>query len=280
MATDKTPKEHYVIRKSNALIESRSHLTVAEQRVLFVLIACIQPDDTELGTYRFAVSELASLFGFEKNNRVYQRVRDTLKRLHNRGVTIKHANGNWEMYHWLSFIKYYDGEGSFELKIGEGLHPYLLELKSQYKAYQLGNLIQLKSKYSVRLYELLKQYEKIGKRYFELEELRLALGIEEGEYPKSKDFKNRVLEPAQKELPKKTDLKFTYQRRMRARRIVGYDFKITTSKTAPTAVAKSRMPQKSDSQQTLAFPPTVIERSGFEQREGLTAIGDILANLS
>ena len=53
----------------------------------------------------------------------------------------------------------------------------MLDLQSQYKAYQLGNLIQLKSKYSVRLYELLKQYEKIGKRYFEVKELRLALGI-------------------------------------------------------------------------------------------------------
>jgi plasmid replication initiation protein len=280
MTKSKEPKEHYVIRKNNALIEARYRLSIAEQRIILMLAACVQPDDGGLSSFRFKVSDLLQLIGTQGGGNKYKAVHDTIYQLMQRVLKIKQHNGDYSLFNWLGSAHYYHGEGEFELRFDEGLRPYLLGLNKQYRAYQLGNLIQLKSKYSVRLYELLKQYEKIGKRYFEIEELRLALGIEEGEYVLSKNFKNRVLEPAAKELPKKTDLKFSYKRRMRARRIVGYDFKISASKTAPVPVTRSRIPKESTGQQSLSFPPTIIERGSSEQREGLTAIGDILANLS
>lgn len=62
------------------------------------------------------------------------------------------------------------------------------------------NLWGLSSIYSVRMYELLKQYEKIGKRWFKLEDLRLILGMNQGEYPLYANFKQKVILKAQRDL--------------------------------------------------------------------------------
>ena len=67
--------------------------------------------------------------------------------------------------------------------------------------------MKLKSSYAIRIYELLKQYEKLQERTFLLDELRKMLGAEDI-YPAYGNFKQRVLLPAQKELKKKTDISF------------------------------------------------------------------------
>ena len=50
---------------------------------------------------------------------------------------------------------------------------------------------------------LLKQYQKIGYREFELQEFKEILGIGEKEYPAYKDFRRRVIDQAKKEFDKK-----------------------------------------------------------------------------
>jgi plasmid replication initiation protein len=76
---------------------------------------------------------------------------------------------------WVSSVKYYDNEGVVHIAFDPALKPYLLQLKSRFKPYQLRNVISLNSFYSIRIYELLKQYENIGNRTFEINELREML---------------------------------------------------------------------------------------------------------
>lgn len=109
---------------------------------------------------------------------------------------------------WLSSSAYSKGSGIIRLCFDPKLKRFLLQLKSHFTNYRLENVVQLKSQYSIRIYELLKQYEKIGQRVFLLEELREILGIEEGEYVLYGNFKQKVLLVAQKELKGKTDLSF------------------------------------------------------------------------
>jgi plasmid replication initiation protein len=54
---------------------------------------------------------------------------------------------------------------------------------------------------------LLKQYEKLEERLFLLSDLRKILGAEDIS-PAYRNFKQRVLIPAQKELQQKTDINF------------------------------------------------------------------------
>jgi hypothetical protein len=90
------------------------------------------------------------------------------------------------------------------------------------------------------MYELLKQYDTVGSRTLTVPEIREKLGLWQDEYPKWKDFRVRVLEPALEELPKKTDLRFSYTTRKKGRAIHWVDFKVwrVGAKTVSTARLK------------------------------------------
>ncbi len=74
----------------------------------------------------------------------------------------------------------------------------------------LTNALILKSTNQLRMYELLKQYENIGKREFDIDDLRELLGIKPDEYSRWNNFKARVLDSCQQALAEKTDISFTY----------------------------------------------------------------------
>lgn len=61
------------------------------------------------------------------------------------------------------------------------------------------------------MYEILKQYERIGERIISVEELRELLGINKKDYQRFDNFKTRVLDGCQEALEKYTDIKFTYE---------------------------------------------------------------------
>ncbi|WP_143760997.1 replication initiation protein, partial [Clostridium haemolyticum] len=103
------------------------------------------------------------------------------------------------------------------------LKPYYLQLKN-YTKYRISNIASLKSQYSIRIYELLKQYEKIKTRKLDLNHLKELLGLEIHQYPKFYDFKNRVLNVAQKELSEKTDIKFTFEEIKTGRKVTSIRF--------------------------------------------------------
>lgn len=218
-------KDGAVVRKSNALIEARYRLTLAEQRIILMLASTVRETDKDFKPYRFTVKELVRLTGSDSKS-AYKEIHEIIRQLVHRVVRIENEDGNYTLTHWVGSASYFRGEGAFELSFSPKLKPHLLELASCYKQYQLNYALQLKSKYSVRMYELLKQYENIGKRTFELQKLRAALGLKEEEYKTTTYFKDRILETAKKELPKCTDLKFTYRRIMKQRCVWGYEFSI------------------------------------------------------
>lgn len=213
-----------VVSKSNAIIEASYRLNVSEQRIIALLTAQIHPDDADFKPYRFKVAELEELLD-ANNKAVYGEVRELTRGLIKRVLQINEHDGPLQVA-WLSSAKYFTGKGEVELCFDPKLKPYLLQLQSRFTSYKLHNVIKLRSRYSVRLYELLKQYETLGKRSFELQELRTTLGLTAGEFTLWADFRRNVLDLAQRELPKKTDLSFTYVARKSGRAVAAVDFTI------------------------------------------------------
>lgn len=79
------------------------------------------------------------------------------------------------------------------------------------------------------MYELLKQYERVGKRTFELEELKQILKTEE-KYQLYGDFKRYVLKRAKKDLEKFTDISFKREEKKRGRKVSQLVFHIAKRK--------------------------------------------------
>ena len=108
--------------------------------------------------------------------------------------------------------------------------PYMFEMKKNYFTYELWNALSLSSVNQIRMYEILKQYEKIGNRIIEVEELKRLLGIKKNQYSLFKDFRTRVLESCQQALEQNTDIKYTFEPMRKGRKIHALKFTITKNK--------------------------------------------------
>jgi len=233
--------EKNLVVKANKLNESRYRLSVIEQRVVLTMISLIKPRDRAFKPYSFTIKEFAELTGVTGRNS-YTRLKSLTKALRKKSLTIHEPDGDLQTG-WVSSVKYYDDEGRLELCFDPKLKPYLLALKKEFTRYQLKNTVRLRSGYSVRLYELLKQYQSVGKRFFLLEDLRRLLGIPEDKLTIYSNFRMRVLDKAFEELSQGSDITFEYSPVKTVRKITGINFKIIDN----SEVIKASYKEKEDS---------------------------------
>lgn len=219
-------KSNKLVTKSNKLIEANYKLGVVEQKIILCLASNIQPNDSDFKTYTLPVKEFNKLLGL-KGNPKYTELRQITKDLMQKVFEVR-INKKVIQVAWLSYVAYNESDGAIDIRFDPFLRPYLLELKKEFTSYKLENVVKLKSSYSIRIYELLKQYEKMKERTFLLADLRKMLGAEEI-YPAYGNFKQRVLVPAQKELKKKTDISFDIEEIKAGRRVDKVKFLISTA---------------------------------------------------
>jgi len=204
-------KKNLVIRKSNELIEARYKLSIAEQRLVVLLASEISPNDEDFKSYEIRVSDFAKMFGLENCKSMYKEIQKSAKELVSKRIDLS-RNGKEIYTTWLSYVEYIDGSGVINLEFHKSLKPYLLQLKSKFTQYQLNYVIDFKSQYSMRLYELLKmeafKADKNGQfeRGFDVNEYRDLLGVDTKDYPLFANFKQKVIQPAIREITDKTDL--------------------------------------------------------------------------
>jgi plasmid replication initiation protein len=213
-----------MVTKSNDLIEASYRLTTNEQRIILMLAAKVQPEDEEFKRYKIEVTEFAEMLGLKRTG-LHSDIQNIVKSLMTKPLRIKKKNSTLDMT-WLASAEYFVGQGYVELEFSPKLKTYLLQLKERFTTYRLHNVMQLRSVYSIRIYELLKQYSKVGTRLFELDDLKYTLGIEEGEYEKYGHFKSKVLKVAQKELNEKTDIEFDFVEIKDGRKVAKINFVI------------------------------------------------------
>ena len=215
------------VTKSNHLIESTYKLTLQEQRILLVLASKVQPSDDILKTYHFRTKDFIEIIGNKKGTGFYTYIKQIVNELQTKRLTIK-KDGKEFNYNWVITSIYEDNKGYITLQFHPELKGFFLELKEKFTSYQLENVVRLNSVYSIRIYELLKQYERIRKRKLTLEDLRYFLGIEKDKYKQYGHLKNKVLLVAQKEINEKTDIQFTFSEIKTGRKVTGFEFGIKT----------------------------------------------------
>jgi hypothetical protein len=222
----KTNKKN-LITKSNMLIEANYKLGVVEQKIILYLASNIHSKDSDFKTYTLSIKEFNKLLGL-KGNPKYTELRQITKELMHKVFEVR-IDKKVIQVAWLSYVAYNETDGTIDIRFDPFLRPYLLELKREFTSYRLENVVKLKSSYAIRIYEFLKQYEKLHERTFSLVELRKMLGAEDV-YPAYGNFKQRVLVPAQEELKKKTDISFEIEEVKVGRRVDKIKFLISSVK--------------------------------------------------
>lgn len=236
------------VTKSNELIESTYKLSLQEQRILLVLASKVQPTDETLKTYRFRARDFIEIVGNKKGTGFYSYLKDTVNGLQTKVLTIK-KDGKQRNYNWVITSIYEDNEGYITLQFHPELKNFFLALKEKFTSYQLENVVRLNSVYSIRIYELLKQYERIKRRELSLQELREILAIDPTKYKQYGHFKSKVLLVAQKEINEKTDIHFDFNEKKTGRKVTGIEFVIGSNK--PKKVMEETRPEDYSAQAPL-----------------------------
>ena len=214
-----------MVYKSNALIEAAYRLSVQEQRILLACISQVRRDEavTDEVLYSVHAADLAKLSGMAIEG-AYTELKSAALRLKRREVRLtEEPNGKGKkpkvmITGWVQTIFYIEGEGRVELRFTKDMLPYLTELTRQFTKYALTDVAKMDTAYAIRLYELLRQWDGIGKREIALEQLREWLQLEE-RYPSIKDFKKWVLDPAVSQINEYTPISVSWDQRKTGRKV-------------------------------------------------------------
>jgi len=220
-------EDRKVCKISNKLIEAKYKLTLEEQRLILLTIAQVDKDDEDFKTYRIDLKNLEDKVNKKINK---TRMKDLAFAIMKKPFMLPETK---KIYNFFSAIEPLEAESALKVQFHPDLKPFLLNLKKEFTKYSLENLLNLQSVYAVRIYQLLKQYEQIGSRKFNVDELREILQTPSS-YKNFKDFKIKVLNIAKKEINAKTDIKIDWEVTKRAgRKIVEIEFTIKKQTQKP-----------------------------------------------
>ncbi|MGI0120129.1 replication initiation protein [Zooshikella sp. RANM57] len=253
MVSDSTEIDKLRITKANQLveavfIETTTKLTLRDQKVILAVISQLSPDDEDFKKYNITLSELEKLTNIDRQN-LYRKnnqsrlskkpreIEEICKRLMSSLIQIREPEepDGFLMANWFSHARYSPSRGLVEFSFSPELKPYLLQVKNSFTTYHLKQVINLQSVYSIRLYELLRQFltlkavkegQTIAFRKINLDQLRGFIGVEEGRYKRFTEFRRNILDKTQAELSEKTDLAFDYEPARKGRSVNSINFTI------------------------------------------------------
>lgn len=220
--------ENHLVTQKNELVEAHhiDPLSVNEQKVVLTMISMIEPTDDDLKTYLLSVKDFAEMVGL-KGESTYSEIKKISKTLVSKVIEIPIGKKDWLIATWASSVRYRSSEGTVEFSFDSKLKPYLLQLKNQFTSYKLSNILNLKSTYSIRLYELMKKWQHLGHWGCSVDDLRGVLGAKNVKsYSVYGNFKNRVLSPALLELNDKTDVQISFNEIKKGRSVERIEFTI------------------------------------------------------
>ena len=222
----KEARGELVVKHNDLLRKSRYTLSSSEQKIIIYLISKIKADDKELKSIDIDIKEFCHVANIQLNGgEVYNRIKHTIKSIADKSWWLTSGENKEILFRWIDQAEIEKGNGIITLGLSKHLTPYLIELKRDFTRYELINILTLKSKYSIRLYELLKSYLWQGGWQVQVKELREILEVN-NKYPEFKDFKKKVLQPTIEEINKYTDLQVEMQTLKTSRSVTHLYFKI------------------------------------------------------
>ena len=226
-----------IVYQANPLVEGRRDFTLIEARIFYLGLRDIVPRLTnkvkawgnkaynEFPVTVISSNELVKLFG---NHKYYSTLKDICKDLSKKAIEVKgEEEGEYFFRPVFSELHYSKSKG-LTIEFSPKMIPYLLDLADKpFTKLPFEQLWALRSPYSIRLFELLLQYQntKTHERVFAIEELRYCLGVPDDAYrDKMVNFKARVLDNAVKDINENTAYKVEYENVKEGRRIVAFKF--------------------------------------------------------
>lgn len=172
----------------------------------------------------FDAKEIKSMM--QMKDRSFKAFEKIIAGLQDRTISLKTANGYIRIKAFPTLI-FNEIEKKIEIDINKRILPLFMELTEQFTQYSLKEFLSLNSKHSKRIYQLLKQYENIGERTINIDDLKKFLEIENNKsYNRFYNLEKRVLETTKNDINSLTTLNINFEKEKQGKEVVAVTFKM------------------------------------------------------
>jgi plasmid replication initiation protein len=219
------PSKKMVVQH-NALAEAKYRLSVRAQKLLIRLLAELDRRNDDFTEIKLFLRDFAKLASGDPGDVLYKEFLETAKQFMGQFVSITQSPVPGEklprglICHWISSMEKNPNDKSITFSFDPKLRPYLLGLSRNYFAFHTLHAFNLDSAYSIRLYQWAKSREFLRRpQQVEVQDLRHFLGtveidsdgvITKESLKRYNDFKKVALQPAVREINKKTDINIAF----------------------------------------------------------------------
>lgn len=178
--------DNTLLVQSNYIIENKPRLSINALRLFYTMVAMVNKEDDEFYEYKINVKEFAEQWSIDiKSNNVYQVLKSLADEILSSYILIEKINGKGkkilEGFSIFSMYSYTDGSAYMSVKLNPEIKEYFINLKKNFTKYSMNNLFLLNannaSAVTMRTYEFVKQFEKLGKRKVTVLEYKKAVGL-------------------------------------------------------------------------------------------------------
>lgn len=243
--TENLPILRNEVYQSNPLVEARKNFDLLGMKIFILGLQGLNPRlseqdklfDTEFKKLFIPTPKLTEVFG---NTWYLHEIKAACKRMFNTTIEVDYPNGGFALYHLFRELKYVPTEGLY-IWFDDLLRPYVLDLLEArgYTQIDVRTIFKLSSSYAIRLVELMLQFQNFREfkvrreitRSLKLDELRFMLNVPENAYRgRLNNFRKFVLDEPIHEINERTLYAMSYRPLKEGRRVIGFEFKMDTSR--------------------------------------------------
>lgn len=280
-----------IVWQENRLAEARFNLSLREMKIIAYIVAMIDSADEDFKLYKVHIATFARLAGLDPHS-LYQELKESAYGIMSKPVIIQgieEEEGRPAAFitNWFSEVMIVSGwSGSFGVRLNPRLRPYLLQVKKSFFQFRLGYLMNLKSAYSISLYQFAKRWQFARQKRITIEELRDIMGVREFDrsgrvvhenLPLYGDFKRRALAPAIIEVNKRTDVRLSFiENKSHANRgVESITFRFAENAapvdpSPPPQIEMSIVEQSEGDRETFALIADITTRFGLSRSQAQT----------
>lgn len=210
-----TISEKELVRKTNTFIQAHysEPLTAKQMDLLNILFSLSNINKAnEIEPVNIKMVDLINFWGLENSNSAVERIKEIIIGLMQKTFELFNQDTkDFKVYNIVGTSSYDNKTGICTFEFNHKLKPFLFDLR-QYTWLIHRHTIKLNSFNTKRIYELVMQYQNLGKkdgtwqRKIKIDELKKFLGISKKEYALYGHFKSRILNPAIEDIEKNTNI--------------------------------------------------------------------------
>jgi plasmid replication initiation protein len=205
-----------ILKQHNKVTEARYDMSALEKNIVYMVMAQLRDDDPLKKKYFVSIEELKQKLRKMGKEIDLSLLLEATGKLVTRVYQFDEGDeGDYLQLSLFGSVTYLNNTGLIEIELSPEVRNYLFNLKFDFTSYQLNSALNLRSKYSKRIYEMLSQHKEVGLFNISVLKLKERLKIidpatKTDKHKNWSSFSRDVLEISRKEINKKTELKVTY----------------------------------------------------------------------